>query len=132
MPLLATPPITWAYKPSPSESLFQRPDYQQTFLRADPPAELGTDAGHDRLHHQGLLRAVADREAGPAVGGQCRGPGVDPTERDLPPRPTPALLARGAAAVQVADWGMARHVEPVPLLPRAQQGAEPRGPAALV
>src|SRR5512143_260238 len=87
MPLLATPTITWAYKPSPSESLGHAPGLlRRVPALPEPGAQgVGVEVGVELL-----LDQLDQARSGPQVGGEAvLGGGVgQPAQHDL-------LLGRG-------------------------------------
>src|SRR5439155_8714980 len=76
--------------------------------------------------------AVPHRQPGPAGLRLPRRPGVGPAERHPPPAAPAGTPPRGAPALQVADVGVAGHVEHVPLAVPTEPAAEPRRSAHLV
>src|SRR4051794_7771796 len=103
-----------------------RPDragHHQALLRADPPTLLGPYPDGHRVDPQRPPLAVADLQPGPPRVRLPRRPGVGAAERHLR-LAAPAGTPRGTPALQVADVGVAGHVEHVPLAVPPQPAAE--------
>src|SRR5512135_1725961 len=82
MPLLATPPITWAYKPSPSESLCHRKDRRIEQSLGDPVGRRSRRRGDRGVDATDILGAADEveedlllGEPGPGAG-EGRRPGT--------------------------------------------------------